>query len=222
MVRAVRRRPATSSPSTTTRGGARQPPHVPRSPRPATTSSPSTGFTVLPADPFDPASGDGAGSEGAVQPRASTSARPDLDFYAVQLRKGDVLGASVDRRGRPDRRSTTPPAARCTAPTRTPRSSTRRTARCPAAATRSPSTSPTRTGCTTSPSAAAAGDYDITVEAYRPALEGDKTAADHLPRLRRASGSTPASSAGPGVRDAEPAAGLPRPLGPDQRRRERR
>ncbi len=52
------------------------------------------GYSANPADPTDPASGDGFGSEGPYA-LTITSAEDDHDFYAVKLRKGDVLGASV-------------------------------------------------------------------------------------------------------------------------------
>lgn len=54
-----------------------------------------TGFPVLPADPFDSASGDGAGSEGPYDVTI-TAGEDDFDFYSVKLRKGDVLGSSVE------------------------------------------------------------------------------------------------------------------------------
>ncbi|MFD0576856.1 PPC domain-containing protein [Dactylosporangium darangshiense] len=50
--------------------------------------------TVLPEDPFDSGSGLGAGKEGAYGLSASL-VFSDLDFYAVDLVAGDVLGASV-------------------------------------------------------------------------------------------------------------------------------
>ncbi|GAA3288067.1 hypothetical protein GCM10020218_052960 [Dactylosporangium vinaceum] len=50
--------------------------------------------TALPEDPFDSGSGLGAGREGAYGLTASL-AYPDLDFYAVDLLAGDVIGASV-------------------------------------------------------------------------------------------------------------------------------
>ncbi|GIF78257.1 DVUA0089 family protein [Asanoa siamensis] len=53
-----------------------------------------TGFNSTPADPFDSASGNGAGSEGPYTLLLDV-ARADVDFYSVQLRKGDVLGTSV-------------------------------------------------------------------------------------------------------------------------------
>jgi hypothetical protein len=54
--------------------------------------------TVFPADPFDPASGLGSGSEGPYDITV-TVAFPDRDFYAVDLAAGDVLGASVSGTG---------------------------------------------------------------------------------------------------------------------------
>jgi hypothetical protein len=52
------------------------------------------GYSSTPADPTDSASGDGFGSEGAYS-LTITAASGDRDFFAVKLRKGDVLGASV-------------------------------------------------------------------------------------------------------------------------------
>jgi hypothetical protein len=52
------------------------------------------GYNTIPADPTDPASGDGSGSEGPYTVTI-TSAGADRDFFAIKLRKGDVLGASV-------------------------------------------------------------------------------------------------------------------------------
>ena len=52
------------------------------------------GFPTFPADPFDSGSGDGVGSEGPYNVTLTVGA-DDVDFYAVDLRKGDVLGASV-------------------------------------------------------------------------------------------------------------------------------
>ncbi len=54
-----------------------------------------TGYLSLPEDPFDSGSGDGADSEGPYNVDI-TVAEVDLDFYAFRLRKGDVLGASVE------------------------------------------------------------------------------------------------------------------------------
>ena len=52
------------------------------------------GYSANPADPTDPASGDGFGSEGPYSVRI-VSAEDDRDYFAVKLRKGDVLAASV-------------------------------------------------------------------------------------------------------------------------------
>ncbi|MET8153414.1 PPC domain-containing protein [Actinoplanes sp. NPDC049668] len=51
-------------------------------------------YSGLPADPFDPASGDGGASEGPYTVTI-TEASDDSDFFAVKLKAGDVLGASV-------------------------------------------------------------------------------------------------------------------------------
>ena len=48
----------------------------------------------LPGDPNDPASGAGGGSEGPYTVTISTGTT-DKDFFAIKLRAGDVLGASV-------------------------------------------------------------------------------------------------------------------------------
>jgi hypothetical protein len=53
-----------------------------------------TGFSAVPEDPFDSGSGTGAASEGPYRVTI-TAAQADHDYYAVRLRKGDVLGASV-------------------------------------------------------------------------------------------------------------------------------
>ncbi|MDQ7906408.1 PPC domain-containing protein [Phytohabitans sp. ZYX-F-186] len=52
------------------------------------------GFLTLPDDPFDSGSGTGAQSEGAYGVTILVG-EADVDFFAVKLRKGDVLGASV-------------------------------------------------------------------------------------------------------------------------------
>lgn len=53
-----------------------------------------TGFLTLPNDPFDSASGTGAETEGPYGVTITVGAA-DVDFFAVRLRKGDVLGATV-------------------------------------------------------------------------------------------------------------------------------
>ena len=52
------------------------------------------GFLSLPEDPLDPASGPGADSEGPYHLAIGLDAA-DIDFYSVDLRPGDVLGATV-------------------------------------------------------------------------------------------------------------------------------
>lgn len=54
-----------------------------------------TGFLVLPEDPFDSGSGSGAESQGPYSVTI-TAATVDVDFYAIRLRAGDVVGASVE------------------------------------------------------------------------------------------------------------------------------
>ncbi|MGN9906926.1 PPC domain-containing protein [Phytohabitans sp. LJ34] len=53
-----------------------------------------TGFLTLPDDPFDSGSGSGAESEGPYNLTILVG-QSDFDFFAVRLRKGDVLGATV-------------------------------------------------------------------------------------------------------------------------------
>ncbi|MEE9412036.1 MAG: PPC domain-containing protein [Methylococcales bacterium] len=59
-----------------------------------------TGFggSVLPDDPFDPASGRGIGSEGEYE-LLITTATPDIDIYAIDLKAGDVIGATINGAG---------------------------------------------------------------------------------------------------------------------------
>ncbi len=52
------------------------------------------GYGNLPRDPFDPTTGNGAGSKGAYTVTVSAT-RDDRDYYAVNLRKGDIIGATV-------------------------------------------------------------------------------------------------------------------------------
>lgn len=56
---------------------------------------------MLPADPFDPASGPGAFSEGPYELALARDLadRGDRDAYRVELRAGDVVGAVVDGNG---------------------------------------------------------------------------------------------------------------------------
>ncbi len=56
------------------------------------------GGSVLPEDPFDSGSGLGAGSEGGYD-LLITTAEPDTDVYAIDLKAGDVIGASITGAG---------------------------------------------------------------------------------------------------------------------------
>jgi hypothetical protein len=131
-----------------------------------------TGYNSLPADPFDPASGDGAGSEGPYNLLLDV-AHYDVDYYSVQLRKGDVLGTSVT--GAPGTITLYDPAGR-----EVHGSSQDLTFIYP------PNSPLPGGGNAVSEHVAdedglhyvavsnGGGDYDITVEAYRPNLEGDE------------------------------------------------
>jgi hypothetical protein len=68
-----------------------------------------TGYPVVPEDPRDSASGTGAGSRGPYALRI-TAGVADVDVYGVPLRTGDVLGASSH--GRAGRISIIDPAPR--------------------------------------------------------------------------------------------------------------
>jgi hypothetical protein len=52
------------------------------------------GYKGLPVDPFDPAAGTGGGSEGAYNVTVTVGG-VDIDYFAVKLKPGDVIGASV-------------------------------------------------------------------------------------------------------------------------------
>jgi hypothetical protein len=52
------------------------------------------GYRGIPLDPFDPALGTGGGSEGPYTVTITAGA-VDTDFFAIKLRAGDVVGASV-------------------------------------------------------------------------------------------------------------------------------
>lgn len=129
-----------------------------------------TGFLTLPDDPFDSASGTGAESEG---PYGVTilAGEADVDFFAVRLRKGDVLGATVhgaatllsvwDTVPREVQGSTQD--ASSIFPANTP---------LPGGGNAVVDYVAEKAGWHYVAVSAGGGDYDITVEAYRPALEG--------------------------------------------------
>jgi len=127
-------------------------------------------YSGLPADPFDPASGDGGASEGPYTVTISALA-DDQDFFAVKLRAGDVLGASV--KGAP---------AYLTVYDTTPREvhGSDQDASfiypmdslLPGGGNAATDYVATRAGWHYVGVARGAGSYDITVEAYRPVLQG--------------------------------------------------
>ncbi len=61
-----------------------------------------SGFgSFIPLDPFDSSSGFGAGSEGEYTVKISTFIEDDDDYFLLDLRKGDVFGASINGRSNP-------------------------------------------------------------------------------------------------------------------------
>jgi hypothetical protein len=131
-----------------------------------------TGYGALPTDPSDPASGTRAGSEGPYN-LTLAAASDDRDFFAVKLRKGDVLGASV--KGSPAYLTVYD-----TAPAEVHGSQFDYTSVYPMASPLPGGGNAVtdyvaeRAGWHYVGVAVGKGSYDITVEAYRPALEGAK------------------------------------------------
>lgn len=130
------------------------------------------GFFTMPADPFDSGSGDGVTSQGPYQLKLGVSAS-DLDFYGVRLRKGDVLGVSSDG-GALDAKVYDPAGVEVIGseqdatfiyPMQTP---------LPGGGNAVADHVAARNGMHYVAVTKGQGDYDITVEAYRPALEGTK------------------------------------------------
>ncbi|MFI5493703.1 PPC domain-containing protein [Actinoplanes sp. NPDC051859] len=131
------------------------------------------GYGGLPADPFDPASGDGGASEGPYSVKISASSA-DKDYYEVVLKAGDVLGASI-KGG----------ASYLTVYDSDPREAhgSRQNAsfiypmdsKLPGAGNAVTDYVATKTGPHYIGVAEGSGGYDVTVEAYRPTLQGDKT-----------------------------------------------
>jgi hypothetical protein len=163
-----------------------------------------TGFPVLPNDPFDSGSGTGADSEGpyAVSISKLATDQMDVDFYAVQLRKGDVLGASVAGA-----------AARVTiwdTPGQETHGSTQDASGIYPASTPLPGGGNAvadhvvdRDGWHYVGVANGDGDYDLTVEVFRPVLEGSRPVQKLFLDFDGARVNT-AIFGGPGVRDLSP------------------
>lgn len=130
------------------------------------------GYIALPTDPFDSSSGDGAGSEGPYSVTI-TAGEDDQDFFAVKLRAGDVLGASV--KGSPAYLTvydTVPREvhgsdqdASYIYPAKSP---------LPGGGNAVTDYVATETGWHYVGVSSGSGNYDITVEAYRPALQGNR------------------------------------------------
>lgn len=129
-------------------------------------------YSGLPADPFDPASGDGGASEGPYTVTIS-AASSDKDFFAVNLKPGDVLGASV--KGAPSYLTvydTDPREVHGSGQDATfiyPTDS-----KLPGGGNAATDYVATKAGWHYVGVSEGKGSYDITVEAYRPPLQGDK------------------------------------------------
>ena len=129
-------------------------------------------YSGLPADPFDPASGDGGAGEGPYTVTISAAAA-DTDFFAVKLKAGDVLGASV--KGSP-----TYLTVYDTEPREVHGSDQDATfiypsdSKLPGGGNAATDYVATKAGWHYVGVARGSGAYDITVEAYRPPLQGDR------------------------------------------------
>nr|MDT0662959.1 PPC domain-containing protein [Micromonospora sp. DSM 115978] len=163
-----------------------------------------TGFPVLPNDPFDSGSGPGADSEGpyAVSINKLATDAMDIDFYAVRLRKGDVLGASVagaaarvtfyDTRDQETHGSTQDASG--IYPASTP---------LPGGGNAVADHVVDRAGWHYIGVSNGDGDYDLTVEVFRPALEGQRPVQKLFLDFDGARLNT-AIFGGPGVRTLSP------------------
>ncbi|MET0492676.1 MAG: PPC domain-containing protein, partial [Actinoplanes sp.] len=126
----------------------------------------------LPADPNDPASGAGGGSEGPYTVTIA-SGTTDKDFFAIKLRAGDVLGASVKgSAGYLTVYDTDPREVHGSdqdASSIYPMDS-----KLPGGGNAVTDYVATKAGWHYVGVSNGAGAYDITVEAYRPPLQGDR------------------------------------------------
>jgi hypothetical protein len=160
-----------------------------------------TGFPTFPSDPNDPASGDGADEEGTYTVVIGQQAI-DRDFYAVSLRPGDVVSASI--KGGATRATIFDPAGREVHGSDQDASSLY------------PVNSPLPGGgnAVTEHVAASAGDYyiaftmgtgtyDATVEVYRPTAESESKVQTLFLDFDGARVNT-GIFGGPGVRELSP------------------
>lgn len=130
-----------------------------------------TGFLTLPNDPFDSGSGTGAETEGPYGVTILVGAA-DTDFFAVRLRKGDVLGASVTGAGTmlsvwdtvPREVQGSTQDASSIFPANTP---------LPGGGNAVVDYVAEKAGWHYVAVSGGRGDYDVTVEAYRPTLESE-------------------------------------------------
>jgi hypothetical protein len=130
------------------------------------------GYRGQPVDPFDSSAGTGGGSEGPYSVTVTVSEQ-DTDFFAVKLKPGDVVGASVhgsptyltvyDTTGREVHGSFQD--ASSIYPLKSP---------LPGGGNAVTDYVATNAGWHTIGVAQGSGPYDITVEGYRPALQGAK------------------------------------------------
>ncbi|WP_432476809.1 pre-peptidase C-terminal domain-containing protein [Nocardioides sp. GXQ0305] len=161
-------------------------------------------FGPLPNDPFDSGSGNGGADEGGYTLDLSVQ-QIDRDFYSVRLRPGDTVGA-VGNGAAQTLAVTTPSGEERVGGTNTDASSLY------------PPTSPLPGGGNTTVSyvaeeagwyavevAGGTGDYDVTVEAYRPGAEVDETRRTQTVLLDFDPGRVNAGTwGGPGVREVSP------------------
>ena len=144
------------------------------------------GYSNLQEDPFDSGSGDGFGSQGPYAVTFGLDAA-DVDVYAVDLQAGDVLGGSVT--GGATLLEVTDPAGREVIGSSQDASGIY------------PAASPlpgggnavfdhvaARNGRHYVAVLGGAGNYDATLEVYRPGPQTTGATPDDLPRLRRAAG----------------------------------
>lgn len=128
------------------------------------------GYPALLQDPFDPASGTGASSEGPYTVTL-TAAEDDVDVFGVQLRPGDVVGSTV--KGSATELTVFDPDGREVHGSRQDASGIYPAASpLPGGGNAVTDHVATRAGWHYVGVRGGAGGYDITVEAYRPALEG--------------------------------------------------
>ncbi|MCA2212108.1 PPC domain-containing protein [Jidongwangia harbinensis] len=131
-----------------------------------------SGFFALPADPNDSGSGEGAGSEGPYSVTI-TAGEADQDFFAVKLRAGDVIGSTVKGAATyltvydtvPREVHGSDQDASFIFPAESP---------LPGGGNATTDYVATEAGWHYVGVSSGDGNYDVTVEAYRPTLQGDR------------------------------------------------